>query len=431
MALATLACVTIIMLLLGVPIGISISLGLISSSLLFDVTTLKFIAQSMYTGLDSLPLIAVPCFMLAGSIMEAGGLSKRLVNVAEKFVGHSIGGYCSVTVIACLFFGAISGSAPATVAAIGTIMIPYMLKQGYDHEFSAGLVSVAGGLGIIVPPSIPFVIYGISTQTNIGDLFLGGFGPAVLIAIFLIVVAKFISYKKGYRGSDKKPTGKEILAALNDAKWALIMPVIILGGIYGGVFTPTEAAVVAIVYGIITGFFVYKELKLKDMIQILDKNTSFVGGVMLSFAPAAALGAVLTMLGVPNMLREFLLSITDNIYIILLIVNIFLLFAGMILDTISAIVVFAPIIYAILIPMGIDPVHLGVIIVVNLAIGFVTPPVAMNLFVASSMTGIPIEGIVKKAAPFIMAMIVALLIITFIPEISLTLGQFFASIGGA
>lgn len=423
MALITLAFVTIFMLLLGVPIGISISLGLISSSLLFDVTTLKFIAQSMYTGLDSLPLIAVPCFMLAGSIMEAGGLSKRLVNVAEKFVGHSTGGFCSVTVIACLFFGAISGSAPATVAAIGTIMIPYMLREGYDHEFAAGLVSVAGGLGIIVPPSIPFVIYGISTSTNIGALFIGGFGPAILIAFFLIGVAKFISYKKGYKGSAKKPTGKEILAAVNEAKWALIMPIIILGGIYGGIFTPTEAAVVAIIYGIFTGFIIYKELRLKDLVQILDKNTSFVGGVMLSFAPAAALGAVLTMLGVPNMLREFLLSITDNIYIIMLIVNVFLLFAGMILDTISAIVVFAPILYAILVPMGIDPVHLGVVIVVNLAIGFVTPPVAMNLFVASSMTGLPIEGIVKKAAPFIISMIIALLFITFIPEISLALGR--------
>ncbi|MEA5084928.1 MAG: TRAP transporter large permease [Lachnospiraceae bacterium] len=423
MALFTLGIVTLMMLLIGVPIGISISLGLIASSMLFDVTTLKFIAQSMYTGLDSLPVVAVPCFMLAGSIMEAGGLSKRLVNVAEKFVGHSVGGFCSVTVVACLFFGAISGSAPATVAAIGGIMIPYMVKSGYENDFSAGLVAVAGGLGIIVPPSIPFVIYGITTQTNIGDLFIGGFGPALLIAIFLIAVSKFISYKKGYKGSEKKPSLKEKFDAIWDAKWALIMPVIILGGIYGGVFTPTEAAVVATFYGIIIGFFVYKELKFKNLISILDKNTSNVGGFMLSFAPAAALGAVLTMLGVPGMLKDLLLNISTNIYVIMIIVNIFLLFIGMILDTISAIAVFAPILYAILVPMGINPVHLGVIVVVNLAIGFVTPPVAMNLFVASTMTGIPIDRIVRKAAPFIYAMIIALIIITFVPGISLTLGN--------
>ena len=430
MALGTLALVTIVLLLLGVPIGISIAAGLISSSLLFDVTTLKFICQQLYTGLDSFALLAVPGFMLAGSFMEKGGLSKRLVNTAEKFVGHQAGGFCAVTVVACLFFGAISGSAPATVAAIGGIMIPYMVAAGYDHEFAAGLSAVAGGLGVIIPPSIPFVIYGIATQTNISDLFIAGFGPGILIGLLLIIVAKRISKKKGYQPPRPTATGKEKLAAINEAKWALIMPIIILGGIYGGFFTPTEASVVAIFYSLIVGFFVYKELKWSDVFSILDNTASFVGGVMLAFAPAAALGAVLTMLNVPAMVSHLLLSITDNIYIIMLIVIVVLLGAGMILDTISAIVVFAPILYKVLVPMGIDPVHLGVIMVVDLAIGFVTPPVAQNLFVASSMTGLPIHGIVKKALPFIITMLIALLLITFFPEVSLALGKGLALLKG-
>lgn len=422
MALATLGIVTLIMLFVGVPIGISISCGLITSTLIFNYTSLQFIAQQLYSGLDSIPLIAVPCFMLAGAIMEAGGLSKRLVGVAECFFGKATGGFCYVTIVACFFFGAISGSAPATVAAIGGIMIPYMVKQGYDEDFAAGLSSVAGGLGIIVPPSIPFVLYGVVTNTNIGDLFIAGFGPALLIAIFLSVVAYRISKKKGYRGS-RKFTGKEKLTSIRNAIWALVMPIIILGGIYGGVFTPTEAATVAIFYGLFVGFFVYKELSIKKLISIIDHNASQVGGFMLSYAPAAALGAVLTILGLPAMLQTLLQDVTTNLVIILIFVNIFLLFIGMILDTISAIAVFAPILFQILVPLGVDPVHLGVIIVCNLAIGFVTPPVAMNLFVASGMTGLPIDRIVRKAFPFIIALVIAMVLITYVPAISLTLGS--------
>ena len=393
MELLILAIVTIVMMAIGVPIGISIAAGLISTALLFDTTTLTFIAQQLYTGLDSFALLAVPGFMLAGSFMEKGGLSKRLVNVAEKFVGHQTGGFCAVTVVACLFFGAISGSSPATVAAIGGIMIPYMVREGYSKEFATGLSAVSGSLGIIIPPSIPFVIYGIATNSNIGTLFIAGFGPGIMIGIALIVVSRFICKKRGYLGTERKSTGKEKLQAINEAKWALIMPLIILGGIYGGIFTPTEAAAVAIFYSLFVGFFVYKELKWKDVFSILDTTASFVGAVMLAFAPAAALGAVLLVLIV----------------------------AGMILDTISAIVLLAPILSGALIPMGIDPIHLGTVMIVALAIGFVTPPVAQNLFVASGMTGLPMHKIVKEAFPFIVTMLVCLVLITFFPEISLAL----------
>lgn len=428
MELAVLFTVMLLMLAIGVPIGISIAAGLLSVAFLFETTTVSFISQQMYTGLDSFALLAVPCFMLAGSIMEKGGISKRLVNVAEKFIGHQVGGYCAVTVVACLFFGAISGSSPATVAAIGGIMIPYMVQAGYDRPFATGLSALAGGLGIIIPPSIPFVIYGVSTNTNIGALFIFGFVPGIIIGVALIVVAKRICKKKGYMGSDRKYTAREKWAAIKDAVWALIMPIIILGGIYSGYFTPTEAATVAMFYSIFVGFFVYKELTWKDLFSIFDNTGSFNGTMMLAFAPAAAMGGVLSMLGVPLMVRNLLTSISDNLYVIMAIVLLVLIIAGMILDTISAIVILAPILYSALTPMGIDPIYLGCVMICALAIGFVTPPVAQNLFVASTMTGIPVHTIVKSAWPFILAMFVCLLLVTFVPELTIFLPKLLGAI---
>ena len=421
MAPLVLALVAAGLLFIGVPVGISLGLGMVAVALGFGTTNLTFLAQGMYSGFESLPLTAIPCFMLAGAVMETGGLSKRLVNVADKAFGHNIGGLGTVTVVACLFFGAISGSGPATVAAIGGIMIPYMVKAKYDRTYATGLSAVAGGLGVIMPPSIPLVVYGVATNTSIGDLFLAGIVPAFIVAFFLIVVNVFLSRKAGYLGNGTPFSFKEMFKATWDAKWALLMPVIILGGIYGGIFTPTEAAVVATVYGIIIGLFVYKELSLKACWKMLVDNTSFVGGIMLTFAPAAAMGAVLSLLGVPQSITAFLFGISSNKIVILLIVNVFLLFVGMVMDTTSANIIFSPILLAALLPYGVDPVHFGLLMTVNLAIGFVTPPVAANLFVASGMTGIPLDKIVKKAWPFIAAMFVALLVLTYIPATSIGL----------
>ena len=419
MAIAILVIVTVILLTIGVPVGISIGLGMISMVLAgFDVTSFPFIAQQLYSGFESLPLIAIPAFMLAGSLMETGGLSRRLVNAAEKLIGHTTGGLGTATVIACMFFGAVSGSGPATVAAMGGIMIPYMAKAHYDRTYATGLSAVAGGLGIIMPPSIPLVVYGCATNTSIGDLFLAGIIPAFIVTILLSGTNIILSKKKGYI-SNSTFSSKELFKAVWDAKWALILPVIILGGIYGGVFTPTEAAVVAIFYSMFIGLFVYKELKLKDIWKIFYKNTSFVGGCLFCFAPAAALGGVLSMMRVPTALSSFLFSITQNKIVILLIINVFLVFVGMVMDTTAANIIFSPILLTALTPFGIDPIQLGLIMTLNLAIGFVTPPVAANLFVASSMTKIPLDKLVKKAVPFLVAMFVALLLITYIPELSL------------
>lgn len=421
MAVAVLAIVAVVLLAIGVPVGISMGFGMLALVIGgFNVTSFSFIAQQMYSGFESLPLVAIPCFMLAGSLMETGGLSKRLVNCANAIVGHTTGGLGTALVIACMFFGAISGSGPATTAAMGGILIPYMVKAGYDRTYATGLAAVAGGLGIIVPPSIPLVVYGVATNTSIGNLFLAGLGPALVVGGLLIIVNYIISKRNGYLGQGKFSI-KVLVRALWDAKWALFMPVIILGGIYGGVFTPTEAAVVACIYSILVGLFIYKEMKVKDIWTIFYKNTTFVGGIMLTFAPAAALGGVLALMGVPTMLSDFLFSLTDSKTVVLIIVLIFLVFVGMVMDTTSANIIFSPILLQALKPFGVDPIHFGLVMTVMLALGFVTPPVASNLFVASGMTGIPMEKITKKALPLIAAMFVAAVIITFIPKISLAI----------
>jgi len=419
MATAVLAIIAIIMLAMGVPVGISLGFGMLGVVVGgFNVTTLTFIAQQMYSGFESLPLIAIPTFMLVGSLMETGGLSKRLVDVAEKAVGHFTGGLGAATVLACMFFGAISGSGPATTAAMGGILIPYMVKAGYDRTYATGLAAVAGGLGIIVPPSIPMVVYGVATNTSIGNLFLAGIGPAFVVGGFLMIFNWVISKKHGYLAA-RKFNGKELGKALWDGKWSLFLPIIILGGIYGGIFTPTEAAVVAIFYSIVVGLFIYREMKVTDLWKIFFDNTTFVGGIMLTFAPAAALGGVFAFLGVPTAITNALLGISSNKIIVLLIINIFLTFVGMVVDTTSANIIFSPILLAALKPYGVNPVHLGLIMTLNLAIGFVTPPVAGNLFVAAGMTGIPMEKIAKAALPLIVAMFIALLIVTYIPAVSI------------
>ena len=407
------------LMLIGVPVGIAFCMGMISGALFLDVSNVQYIAQGMYNGFNNLPVIAIPCFMMAGLVMERGGLSKRLVAIALQLVGNTTGGLGAVGIVACLFFGAVSGSAPATVAAIGGIMIPSMVEHGYKKDFSTGLVACAGGLGVVVPPSIPFVIYGFATDTSIGDLFLAGIIPAVIVALLLFIVSYFMSKKAGYVGTGQPFDLKKFIKALWDGIWALLMPVIILGGIYGGVFTPTEAAVVALMYGIFVSMVIYRELTFKDLFKLIDEFVSFSGGIVLTFAPAIALGAIFALLGIPNAITEALTAVSSNKLVILMLINFFLLGVGMLLDAITAIILLAPMLLAVLKPFGVDPVHFGIIMTLNLAVGFVTPPVAANLFVASGMTGIPLEKIAKVAFPFIIALFVSLLLMTYIPEISL------------
>lgn len=421
MSIAVLALVAVVLLAIGVPVGIALGFGMIATVIGgFNVTSLSFIAQQMYSGFESLPLVAIPCFMLAGSLMETGGLSKRLVNVANKLIGHTTGGLGTATVVACMFFGAISGSGPATTAAMGGILIPYMVKAKYDRTYATGLSAVAGGLGIIVPPSIPLVVYGVATNTSIGDLFLAGLGPALVVGALLIIVNLAISHKQGYHGQGSF-SWRELGKALWDAKWALFLPVIILGGIYGGYFTATEAAVVAAVYGIIIGLFVYKELKFPKLWEIFRDNTAFIAGTMFVMAPAKATGQVFAYLNITKIISDFLFSISTNYYVILFLIFIILFIVGMFVQTTPAIVILAPTLLAVVQQVGVDPIHFGIIMTLALAIAFVTPPVALNLFVGSSMTGISIDKITKAALPFLIGLIVAFFVVAFCPPISLAI----------
>jgi C4-dicarboxylate transporter DctM subunit len=421
MAALTIIVVAFVFMFIGVPVGISFCMGMITGAVFFGVTNIQYIAQGMYNGFNSLPVIAIPCFMLAGAVMETGGLSKRLVNIANTLVGNTTGGLGAVTILACLFFGAVSGSAPATTAAIGGIMIPAMVKNGYERVYSTGVVACAGGLGVVMPPSIPFVIYGFSTDTSIGDLFMAGVIPSFLVAGCLLVVSYFMSKRAGYTGNGQRFNLKEFVKALWEGIWALFMPVIILGGIYGGVFTPTEAAIVALVYGLFVSMVIYRELSFKQLFKIFDEFVSFSGGIVLTFAPAIALGAVFALLGVPQAITAGLMAISTNKFIVLLLINGFLLVVGMLLDAVTAIILLSPMLLAALQPYGINPIHFGIIMTINLAVGFVTPPVAANLFVASGLTGIPMEKIAKVALPFIVALAISLILINYIPEISLFL----------
>ncbi|MDR2179226.1 MAG: TRAP transporter large permease [Synergistaceae bacterium] len=399
-------------------IAVAIGLAVISFTFFYPVGNLSFIALNMYTGLYSFPLLAIPFFCLVGSIMEGGGLSKRLVDVASKAVGSKTSGLAIVTILACLFFGAISGSAPATVAAIGSIMFPEMKKHGYHKEFAAGLIATAGGLGIIIPPSIPMVVYGVGTQTSIGDLFLCGIVPGIICGIFLMIVSVMIGRKRGYGGSGKPPRG-ETWRAVWDAKWALALPVIILGGIYNGVFTPTEAGVVGCVYALFVACCIYRELRLSKIIDIFVDNASVVGIIFLTFGVANSLSFLVSYTQLPAALTALMASISQNKYVVLAIINIFLLIVGMLMDTMSANLIFSPLLLAIVQPLGVNPVHFGIIVTINLALGFVTPPMATNLYLTSALTKIPVPDVVRESLPFIAAMIAALFLVTYIPDLSI------------
>lgn len=405
---------------IAIALGVASTLALAFGS---DVPIITII-QRMLNSIDLFPLMAIPFFVLAGSLMETGGISRRLINLANAIVGDLKGGLAAVAVITSMFFAAISGSGPATVAAIGSILIPAMVAKGYDKNFASSVQSVSGALGVIIPPSIPIILYGVTAEVSVGQLFLAGIIPGLFIGFTLLIAVLIISRIKGYSGG-KKSTFKEKLIALKEASLALFMPVIILGGIYGGIFTPTEAAVVAVVYAFIVGFFIYKELNLKKLMKILKDSALSTSIIMIIIANAGIFGWLLTRERVPQMIAESFLSLTDNPYVFLLLVNILLLAVGMVFETTAAIIILAPILAPIAIMMGIDPVHFGMIMVVNLAIGMVTPPVGVNLFVAAQIGNTSLEKISRAVIPLLIVMIIDVLIISYIPAISTFLPNLF------
>lgn len=406
-----------ILLIVNVPVGIALGISTMGALIYSGSLSLNSIPQALVTSCDSFPILAIPLFILSGDLMGAGGVSSRILNVCNVFFGRITGGIAIVTVLVCMFFAAVSGSGPATVAAVGTMVVPTMLKLGYDKPFVLALVATAGSIGVIIPPSIPMVIFGVSTGASVTSLFMGGFFPGLLIGAALITYCYVHCKRRGFTGTADPFTRKAALEALWDAKWALINPVIILGGIYAGIFTPTEAAAVAAVYAFICGAFLHRELTLQKFIKAISTSCSTTATTMVILGCATAFSKVITLEQIPTMVANGLMAISENKYIILLLINGLLLIVGCFMDTTPAILILAPILMPVAASIGVDPIHFGLIMVANLAIGFITPPLGINLFVASRIADSPMEVILKGIMPFIAVMLGCLALITFIPEI--------------
>ena len=398
--------------------SIGVGLGLSSAIVLYAVLDMPLVVvvQRMFTSVDSFSFMAVPFFMLAGAFMSEGGVTRRIVDFSMALVGALAGGLALVVAVAGMFFAALSGSSAATTAAIGAAMIDEMEKRGYPRSFAAAVVASGGTIGIVIPPSITMVVYGSIANTSIADLFMAGFVPGILMGVTMCVVSWFISKKNGYMGEGSfslMRIGKSFI----DCFWALMMPVIILGGIYSGLFTPTEAAAVAAVYGALVGFFIYKELHVKDLPRTLLNAAYNTTMIMFVVGAANLFGWILTNAQVPHMLAESFAQMTTNPLVFLLLVNILLLIIGTLINASAAVVILTPILLPVALGMGIDPVFFGVLMVINLAIGCITPPVGLDLFVVASITGISIDKITVKVMPYLIMLLVDLVLFTIFPSI--------------
>lgn len=375
-----------------------------------------FVAQRMIVTADSFTLLALPFFILAGTLMSHGGIARKLTNLAESISGDFPGGLGISAIVACTLFAAVSGSGPATVAAIGTVMLPAMLARGYGVGFSGGLIACAGGIGVLIPPSVPMIVYGVNCGVSITDLFIAGVVPGLIVALFLAIPVYLISKKRGYAGLASERTG--LGSKFWDARSALLMPVIILGGIYSGIFTPTEAGIVAVVYAIIYGL-ISRELTKEALFKAIIEAAVITGSCIFLMATASAFSKLLYLKNVPALISNTVLSITENKYLIMLMFNIVFLVGGMFIDTLSNILIFCPIFLPLATHIGIDPIHFGIFVIANLAMGMATPPMGVDLFIAANICKTPFERILRGSIPFIIWNFAAVLLITYIPFLSL------------
>ena len=417
-----------VILLFGLPISVTMGITSILPWVVDNsfAANLVMVLRQMMSGVNSLTLLAIPMFMLSGTIMARGGISRKLFDVFTYFVGNIRGGVPCAVIITCLFYGAISGSSPATVAAVGSMTIPVMLNLGYSLEFSAAVVTVAGGLGCIIPPSIPFVLYSTSAGTSVGDMFIAGIVPGFLLGALLMIYAVYYCIRKGEDRQRIHTVVSELrqqgfLHLFLDSFWALLTPVIILGSIYGGIATPTEAAVVSVYYSLFVSVFIYKTIKPSEILSVCMESLKTIAPILFVLSAAVSFGRVLALMNVPQMVSTWITSTFSEKWEILLVVNIFLLFVGMVMDAAPAILILTPILAPVMSAIDVNLIHFGIMMVVNLAVGFVTPPVGINLFVASSMTKLPVIRLAKVSLPFTILFAIGLVLIVVFEGISLCL----------
>lgn len=403
----------------GIPIAVAIGLATLIGFIYSGIDLTSY-AQEMYSSIDSFTLLAIPFFMLAGSLMEEGGMSRRIVRLADALFGRLTGGLAQVQVVASTFFAAMSGSSPATTAAIGTALIPEMKRRGYLPEYAGAVQAVSGTIGTIIPPSIPMIIFGVSVGVSVGKLFVGGILPGILYAASLMIVVHITSKKKKLV-SQTEFSWSEVWDAFKDAIWALLVPIIILGGIYFGIFTPTEAGAVASVYGFIACSWIYKELDFGTFKRVLAKASINTSMVLLIIAASTTFSWLMSIQGITKVIGQWFVAVSSGKYIFLLLTIILLLLLGCFIETIANILIVTPILYPVALSLGIDPIHFGVLMVVTLSLGMATPPVGENLYIAASIANVPFEKLLKDIVPFILAAIVAVLLIAFIPQITLFL----------
>lgn len=429
----------VVLLLIGAPITVSLAGAAMATFLVLGKNPISFV-QIAFTSVGSFPLMALPAFILAGALMEAAGISKRLVDIAESLAGPVTGGLGLATVLACLFFGAISGSGPATTAAVGMLMIPAMTKRNYDLSYASAVTASSGGLGIIIPPSIPMVIFGISalgmrppaeaislhgqfSSVSISKLFVAGVVPGLVMASSLLTMNYLISRKEGYKGTEEGWDMRAVGVALKRGFWSILAPVFILGGIYAGFFTPTESAVIAIFYTLFVGIAIHREITFKKVFVALRTTTWITGRVLLILFAATVFGRLLVEQRIPAVIADSLINWTDNMYLIWTILIFFLLFVGMFMETLAAIMILVPVLLPVTYMLGADPTHVGIVVICALSVGFITPPLGENLFVASGIGGATVEQIVVRVLPFVAVLLVAIFVIAFFPSLTLWLPE--------
>lgn len=418
----------LVLLLTSAPIAVAMGLTAFSYFLLFTNFPLTQLADNLFNGLNKFPLMAVPFFVLAANIMSQGGISARIVTAANALVGHIKGGLGVTAVLSCIFFAAISGSSPATVVAVGTLLIPEMIRAGYGKRFATGIIATSGSLGILIPPSIALIVYGIATEVSIGALFLGGILPGLLGGVMIIILVLLMTRFSRFGGlKHTQPVARlstrERLRTFGDGALSLFLPVFVLGGIYGGFFTPTEAAGMAVFYALIVTLFVYKEIRVRDLFEIALKSARTSAMILFIIANAMIFSFVLSYERIPAQVTAAIFGMDLKPWEFLIILNMLLLIVGAFMDTISALVILAPIMLPIGLALDIHPVHLGIIMVMNLEIGLITPPFGVNLFVASGMSRVPPMQVAVGAAPSALVLFLALLIVTYVPFLTLAFIQ--------